>query len=176
MPPSFQTRLKGLLNKYTPDSLYTAYELSDEEHIGTFDVPVDRAAVKIYKAGYGSLPTVFGILLSAAKRHPETGKLHDVTRRKVPRSKAEIERVNELVRGTELENYEAERLQFHVHLFQRNDGTIEVYSHLEFRSDLQSVGTEDKSEAFGRLMEHYNPRYDRTYLEGASEPKLEQLL
>jgi len=175
MPPSFQTRLKGVIDKYTPDSLYTAYGLNIEEHIGTFGVPVDRAAVKIYKAGYSSLPTVFGILLSAAKRHPETGKLHDVTRRKVPRSMAEKARTDELTEDTDLSNYDHERLQYHVHLFDTPDGT-DVMSHLELRSDPYPVAGETWSEAIGRLMIHYSPTYDSEYLEGASEPKLEQLL
>jgi len=175
MAPTFQTRLKGLLDKYTPDSLYTAYELSDEEYIGSFGVPVDRVAVKLHKAGYRSLPTVFGILLSAAKRHPETGKLHDVTRRKVPRSTAEKARTDELTRDTDLADYDYERLQFHVHLFDTPDGT-DVFSHLELRSDLHPVGTEDWSEAIGRLMIHYSPRHGKEYLQGASEPKLEAVL
>jgi len=175
MPPSFQTRLKGLVDRYTPDSLYTAYGLNIEEHIGTFDVPVDRAAVKLYKAEYGSLPTVFGILLSAAKRHPETGKLHDVTRRKVPQSQAEKARTAELTCDTELADYDHERLQYHAHLFDTPEGT-DVFSHLELRSDPYPVAGETWSEAIGRLMIHYSPTYDQTLLEGASEPKLEQLL
>jgi hypothetical protein len=176
MSPSLQTRLKALVDRYTPSGWYSAYELDGEEDIGTFDLPLDRAQVQLHNVGYGLLPTVLGIRLSAAKRHPETGKLHDATRRKVPRTKAETARTGELVRDTELADYEHERLQYHVHLFARDDGTTDVYSHLELRSDLHPVGTEDWSEAIGRLMIHYNPRYDSTLLEGATEPKLEQLL
>jgi len=175
MPPSFQTRLKGLVDRYTPDSLYTAYELSDEEYIGTFGVNAFTAGGKLAKAGYGLLPTIFGIHLSAAKRHPETGKLHDVTRRKVPQSQAEIARTDELTRGTDLADYDHERLQYHAHLFDTPDGT-DVFSHLELRSDPYPVVGETWSEAIGRLMIHYSPTYDQTLLEGASEPKLEQLL
>jgi len=176
MSPSLQTRLKALVDKYTPSGWYAAYKLDAEELIGTFDLPLDRAQVKLHKVGYGLLPTIFGVRLSAAKRHPETGELHDATRREVPRSKAEIERVNELAHGTELEQYEPERLQLHVHLFERNDGTTDVFSHLELRSDLHPVGTEDWSEAIGRLMIHYSPRHGKEYLQGATEPKVEQLL
>jgi len=176
MTPSLQTRLKALVDKYTPSGWYSAYALDAEELIRTFDLPLDRAQVKLHKVGYGLLPTIFGVRLSAAKRHPETGKLHDATRRKVPRSAAEKARTDELVRDTDLSDYEHERLQYHVHLFQRDDGTTDVFSHLELRSDLHPVGTEDWSGAIGRLMIHYSPRYDSTLLEGASEPKLEQLL
>jgi hypothetical protein len=175
MTPSLQTRVKALVDKYTPSGWYAAYKLDAEELIGTvMGLALFRGNLR--DVGYKSLPTVFGIRLSAAKKHPSTGKLHDVTLRKIPRSHSEQRRTDSLTEGTELDDYEHERLQYHVHLFQRDDGKTDVYSHLELRSDLHPVGTEDWSEAIGRLMIHYSPRHGKEYLQGVTEPKLEQLL
>jgi len=66
MTPSLQTRLKALVDKYTPSGWYSAYALDAEELIRTFDLPLDRAQVKLHKVGYGLLPTIFGVRLSAA--------------------------------------------------------------------------------------------------------------
>ena len=176
MSPSLQTRLKALANRYTPDGWYAAYELDTEEHVGTIENVVAHATQRLRSVGYGSLPTVLGIRLSAAKRHPETGALHDATVRKVPTTVVECGAVDDVAKGTELADYEYERLQYHVHAFGRKDGTTDVFCHLELRSDLHPVGSEDWSEAIGRLMIHYSPKHSSEYLEGATEPKLEQLL
>ena len=168
MSPSLQTRLKALADKYTPDGWYAAYELDNEEHVGTIENVVAHATQRLQSVGYGSLPTVLGIRLSAAKRHPEAGELHDVTRRKVPRTGAEKARTDELTRDTELDDYEHERLQYHVHLFSRNDGTTDVCSHLELQIVLRPFRSEDRSEAIGRLMIHYAPIHSSQYLEVAT--------
>jgi len=172
MAPSFQTRLKGLLDRYTPESLYTAYELGSEEYVGTVEKPPEQFQLDLHIAGYGLLPKIWGIILAAAKRHPESGDLHSLTRRKIPSDGDTIQHVEAETVDTGLEQYDPEQLQYHVHVFRGGD----VFSHLELRSDPYPVAGETWSEAIGRLMIHYRPKYDATYLEGASEPKLEQLL
>jgi len=130
---------------------YTAYTLDPREKVGTLPLsPIEWSAY-----GYTTNPSLLGVPLAAAKIHPETDNTHDISLRKVdPQNK---------------------RKQWHIHVFKQ--GTkMEVFSHYEFRPDLNPVGDEGFGEMKERLKTHYRPEYGSEYRLGVVDPELKELL
>jgi len=158
--PSAWTHLRAAVDPLVrPYHLYTAYPLTDAEHIGTVAGESIRDARRaLGMAGYEPQ------YLSAAKRHPETGALHDLSYRKVP----DIHPVFDPIVSGGLKPYDAEQCQLHVHAFDVPDG-VAFYSHYELRPDLRPVAGETIGEAYRRLRTHYRPEYGDTYLRGVTD-------
>lgn len=142
--PSVWTRLRGALDPLARVyGQYTAYRLHINEHVGHVDgmsVPDARDYLK----AKGYTPQY----LSAAKRHPETGQLHDLSYRRVPDAHP-IE-----AEGTPIAKKSPRLCQYHVHAF-RVGGGVDWFSHYEYRPLM--------------LMKHYRPEYGATYLRGVSD-------
>lgn len=141
MKPSKFTRLRAAANGYAERfGLYTAYTLSADEHVETAETPVRDVRETLRAAGYEPLR------LSAAKRHPDDGRLMLTDVRRV--DPADVRR------------------QYHVHLWRDGDGGTEVFSHRELRPDLHPVGEESVRDAYDRVRTHYRP--GDTYEEGVA--------
>lgn len=152
--PSVWTYLRAALNPVARRyGQYTAYALSPNEAVGAihgFDV--DDARHYLRQNGYEPQ------YLSAAKRHPETGQLHDLSYRRVP-SKHPALIVNERL----ARDFRPEQCQFHVHVFDR-DGSTEWFSHYEARPDLLEPSFDPT-----RLRTHYRPTYGQDYFQGLTD-------
>jgi len=147
-----------LLKKLDPIArrigLYTSYELDESEYIGRGPPGLIR---KLLDRGYENPPTFMGIPLAAAKEHPETGRVHDYSLRRI---------------GTN------PRMQYHVHLwYAESSKDLHAYSHYEFRPDFARVGDETTGEMINRLRTHYWPDYSNgEYIQGKADPTLRGLV
>lgn len=134
---------------------YTAYTIPSEEFIGHAPderIPAIRAWLR--REGYGPQ------FLSAAKRHPETGELHELSYRRVPDEHPPAAYNSPLV-----EQFGARQCQLHVHAF-AVPGGVDVFSHYEVRPD---PFTPDVN--LHRLQTHYNPTPGQ-YLTGVTDLSL----
>jgi len=147
-----------LLKKLDPIArrigLYTSYELDEREYIGRGPPGLVR---KLLERGYEKPPTFMGIPLAAAKEHPETGRVHDYSLRRI---------------GTN------PRMQYHVHLwYAESSKDLHAYSHYEYRPDFKRVGDETTGEMIERLKTHYRPDYTNgEYIQGKADPTLRGLV
>jgi len=147
-----------LLKKLDPIArrigLYTSYTLDEAEYIGDSKPAVVR---ELREGGYETPPTFMGIPLAAAKEHPETGRVHDYSFRKVGANP---------------------RMQYHIHLwYKQSSKDVELYSHYEFRPDFKPVGEETTGEMIERLRTHYRPDYSNgEYIQGKADPTLRNLV
>lgn len=149
--PSAWTSLRGAVDPIVrPYNLYTAYELSEAEYIGsaTGQLPGPRGFLQ--RNGYEPQ------YLSAAKRHPETGQLHELSYRRIPDAHPPP------VIPTPLLEWEPSDCQYHVHVFERNPLVFDFFSHYELKPDLLPFDLE-------RLETHYGPRYGKDYLRGVTD-------
>jgi hypothetical protein len=150
MNPTLLKKLDPIARKI---GLYTSYELSEEEYIGRGPPGLVR---KLLDRGYENPPTFMGIPLAAAKEHPETGRVHDYSLRRI---------------GTN------PRMQYHVHLwYAESSKDLHAYSHYEFRPDFKRVGDETTGEMINRLRTHYRPVYNESYIQGKADPTLRGLV
>lgn len=146
--PSLWTRVRGALDPLARlVGLYTAYKVSDAEYIGSTNrfngLHGARLYLEIRENEYEPQ------YLSAAKRHPGTNQLHDLSYRRIP-SKHPPEAID-----TEIGNrYRPGQCQFHVHVFAVGD-RLQWFSHYETRP---SAG-----------LEHYRPSIGETYLRGVTD-------
>lgn len=143
--PSAWTYFCSLINPIARElGYYTSYRLHASEYIGTlYDYTVEDARVFLRDNNYTPQ------YLSAAKKHPESGLLHDLSYRKIPKHHplgAE---------GTPLESYDPESCQLHVHCFWHTGG-IDVFSHYETRP-------------LAHPLEHYRPTHGDSYLRGVTD-------
>ena len=133
--------------------LYTSYELTPKEFVGV----ADRRCIasRLRARGYRSPPRVAGIPLSAAKTHPVTGAIHDLTLRKPdPQDHAR---------------------QYHIHGF-RFDSMLAIATHYELRPDLCKLPGETHGDRVARLRTHYRPVWGDDYVRGKTCGKLEEVL
>src|SRR6056297_612785 len=150
-----------LLKKLDPIArrigLYTSYELDEREYIGRGPPGLVR---KLLDRGYEKPPTFAGIPLAAAKEHPETGRVHDVSLRKIDEDNP--------------------RMQYHIHYWIERSGKgakAEIYSHYEYRPDFARVADETTGEMIERLRTHYRPDYTNgEYIQGKADPTLRSLV
>lgn len=112
--------------------LYTAYELDWKEYIGRRSN--GNADGELAGAGYERNP------LSATKYHPGTGETHDGSWRRV--------------------DPENPRWQWHVHVWDRDRGVQDIFSHYEYRPDPVPLEDESLGEVRTRLRHHYDPKWD----------------
>jgi len=166
MRPTPWTRLRAAVDPVTRKTLglYAAYSLTSEEYIGT--VKTDTFTPE------GFSPE----RLSAAKRHPESGRLHVASLTRTPDEHPDA------ALGTGLVEYDPGQTQFHVHAFNTDvTGFLDVFSHYELRPTLRPVADENWGEAISRMAAHYRPTWDRpnvareewTYLRGVEDPVLD---
>ncbi len=153
MKPTTLKKLDPIARKI---GLYTSYELDEEEYVGT--VHIDDA-IDVLQTEYETPPTFMGIPLAAAKEHPETGEVHDVSLRKVDEDNP--------------------RMQYHIHYWVQggDEYQAELYSHYEFRPDFKPVGDETTGEMINRLRTHYRPDYSNgEYIQGKADPMVRRLV
>jgi hypothetical protein len=119
--------------------LYAAYELHPEEFVGAIRLPRGVDAVREYllERGYERSR------LAALKHHPETAATEDASLRRVDPDRP--------------------RRQWHVHLFARGDGVVELFSHYEYRPDPRPLADESARQCLERLREHYRPEWGTTW-------------
>ena len=151
---------------------YTAYEVSRQEHVGTYDGSIDELRDMLEGEGYQKHN------LAAAKFHPEPHDAVDhLSLRKIPDSHPDILVDLESDRPRLVREFEPVQCQYHKHLWPVTDG-IEVYSHYEIRGDIHPSGAEGSvMELIERGLEHYrptwnyddNPRSEWTYIRGLSD-------
>lgn len=148
--PSSWTRFRAFLDPIARRfGYYTSYSLSSPEYVGTLTQSL--ADIHYYLEQNAYQPQ----RLSAAKRHPDHGRLHDLSMRYVPSTHPDAAFDTPLV-----EDFRPEECQFHVHAFRTSYG-VEVFSHYEARPDLTQP-----TPSFERLRTHYRPSWDETYLRG----------
>lgn len=123
---------------------YTAYELDTQERVGFVNQDPITTRESLLMDGYEFSPTIAGVNLEAAKLHPNTGEVHEVSLRKV--------------------DPDDERKQYHVHLW--GDRSTSIFSHHEYRPDVCVLDTESMTEAKERLETHYRPEWGETYIRG----------
>lgn len=155
--PSFWTRLRAFLNPLARENgFYTAYTLSQNEYVGRihgFDVSDATGFLK----QHGYEPQT----LSAAKKHPETGQLHDLSYRRVPAKHPEL-----LVHEPLCRTFRPEECQYHVHAWQTGEW-MEFFSHYETRPDVFKP-----SFSLERIRTHYRPTYGTEYFQGITDVDL----
>lgn len=170
--PTLWTRLRAAADPFTRRTLglYSAYALTPEEYVTTCGN--DNNALGKLLADRGYEPA----RLSAAKRHPATGRLHVLSMRRRPETHPFA------VAGTALEGTDPRRCQFHVHAMNTDvSGFVDVFAHYEYAPDLRPLGGETWREALARCRAHYRPTWDRedvnreewTYLRGVEDPEAE---
>lgn len=146
------TRLRAAVDPIVrPYHLYTAYPLGSPEYVGTVLGSVDDVRQLLVEAGYEPQ------YLSAAKEHPETGQLHDLSYRRVPDEHPEE------AEGTAVGTWRPIDCQYHFHAFATADG-VDGFSHYELRPDFWSPEFDVE-----RLEIHYHPTYDDDYLRGVTD-------
>ena len=149
MSPSKYTRLRDAADDaVSAFGFYTSYTLSEGEHVGETPEPPLLTAGVLRAGGYEPLR------LSAAKRHPEDGRLMLADLRRVDR--------DDVTR------------QYHVHLWRSEGGGTEVFSHRELRPDIRPVGEESVRDAYERVRTHYRP--GDTYEEGEACDHVKRLV
>lgn len=151
------TRFRSEINpvvKEISNDLYTAYPLGKQEFVferryGNIDSIIE------YLRNNGYEPQ----LLSAAKKHPETKQLHDLSYRSVPSEHPE------LIEGTKLYvNFYPKECQYHVHVFNVGGGIYQFFSHYEARPDFFEPNI-----SLHRLSTHYKPLYGQEYFKGITD-------
>ena len=152
--PTQRKRIDGPLRRLSGGRLYYAYGLETAEGVGTVDSTYwngdycSRVVVDHLKSGgYERPPRLAGIPLEAAKTHPDTGQVHDVSLRRV--------------------DPDNPTRQYHIHLFEV-DGVVEVFSHLEMRPDFRPVAGESLADAYERLQEHLRPSWSSHWGDGTT--------
>ena len=147
---SLRARFDPHARRLTGDRLYLAYTLRGE-HVGTVPEFLSLNEVRewLQSRGYERSPSVAGVPLEAAKRHPETGATHDLALRKV--GEAGDDR-----HAAAIHAGDPRHTQFHVHGFER-DGRVELHSHFEWRPDARVLDGERPADAYNRLRSHYRP-------------------
>ena len=158
--PSPWTRLRAAVHPHARRllGLYEAYPLNQEEYVGTLGNGYTLADARHYLRQNGYTPQY----LSAAKRHPQTGALHDLSYRRVPT------RHPPAALDTALEaRFAPAACQYHAHVFQTADGGPVFYSHYEARPDPLRPAVD-----LARLRTHYRPTTGETYLEGVTDLQL----
>lgn len=143
--PTPWTELRAALDPFTRRfGYYTAYRLHPAEFIGdgVFQHGIPSAARWLRSMGYR--PN----WVSAAKRHPETGQLHDLSYRKIPDSHPPN------LDEKRITDFGPAQCQFHVHAFDMGE-RIEFFSHYETRPIMGWT--------------HYRPEYNSTYLRGVTD-------
>jgi hypothetical protein len=149
-------QLKKRLNPVAQKAgLYTAYELSLNELVGTYDDVPTGVRNWLFKDGYETAPSIVGVTLTAAKTHPLTDEVHSYSIRRV--------------------DPDNPRWQWHVHLWYVQ-GATEIFSHYEMRPDFKKIDGEDTAEMIGRLKIHYRPEYGREYYRGEADPVVTDLV
>lgn len=158
--PSTWTELRGAIDPLVrPFDLYTAYPLSEKERIGTTPTGpkgVDRARRRLRDRGYEPQ------YLSAAKRHPRTGQLHDLSFRRVPHEHP-FEILKPDAEAFAIQSWRPAECQYHVHVFDLGD-VLDWFSHYELRPDFFKPDLD-----VVRLTTHYRPRYGEEYLRGVTD-------
>lgn len=166
--PSAWTQLRAAVDPFTRRTLglYSAYSLTSEEYIGTAHRSFPDLKATLEAAGYTPQK------LSAAKRHPESGKLHLLSMRRVP----DLHPFDPIL-GTGLKEWDGNQCQFHLHAFATDvSGFYDIFMHYELRPDFFRPTFNPE-----RLREHYRPQYDFdhvdrekwTYLRGIQDPALD---
>jgi len=152
--PTQRKRIDGPLRRLSGGRLYYAYELEKAERVGAVDSAYwgsdysRRVFIDHLKSGgYERPPTFGGIPLEAAKTHPDTRQVHDLSLRRV--------------------DPDNPRRQWHIHLFEV-DGVVMVFSHYELRPDFGRVGKESWREAYERLKEHKRPSWGSEWGDGTT--------
>jgi len=131
--------------------LYTSYELSEKEFVGLVDLTdIDS----LYEHGYEEAPTFAGIGLEAAKIHPISETVHDLSLRKI--------------------DPENNRKQYHIHIWMYDPA--EIWAHHELRPDIRPVGGESLREMYQRLRTHYRPTYGENYIKGKADESVRELV
>lgn len=153
--PSTWTLLRAAVQPVVaPYNLYTAYPLTEKELVATIATDTSRLRSFLRTRGYEPQ------YLSAAKRHPATRRLHDLSYRRVPDEHPPA------VEGAALEAWPPSACQYHVHAFEMSErmaeGIFSVASHYELKPDLLPLDLE-------RLEIHYGPRYGQEYLRGITD-------
>lgn len=169
MNPELLKRLDPIARRF---GLYTSYTLDESEFVGSVEVdtrnvfkdPENMNPPFVMEGdffhflewkGYERNPTFAGVSLVAAKQHPETGRVHDVSLRKI--------------------DPENERKQYHLHYWL--EGTkAQIAVHREYRPDFKPVTDESLSEMIERLKTHYRPTYGVDYERGVMCEDLKALL
>lgn len=138
------TRLRAALDPLARRyNLYTAYTIGNSEFVGTMDGTVADAREQLRANGYTPQ------YLSAAKRLPGTGQLHDLSYRHVPETHPSA--------WTD-DRFAPSECQYHVHAFATDDA-VRLFSHYEVRPDTWRPLA---------LRTHYRPAYGQTYLRGVT--------
>jgi len=131
--------------------LYSSYQLSPEEYVGDLQVGWLET---LQANGYEDSPTFLGITLEAAKTHPQTGNVHDVSLRKVDPNNP--------------------WRQYHIHVWSI-EGETECFSHFEYRPDFAILPGESLQEVKHRLQTHFRPEGNE-YIRGKADPVVKELV
>lgn len=153
------TRLRAAVDPIARQyNAYTAYTISQAEHVGTYHGPLGEFRRILQHEGYEPQ------YLSAAKRHPGTNQLHDLSYRKVPdRHPADTITGNWM--ADIAFDWQPEACQYHVHAFAVEEDVISVYSHYELKPDLWPPNPT-------RWRIHYTPTPGETYLRRVTDLEL----
>ena len=147
---SLRAGLDPHARRLTGGRLYLAYELEAERvGVAPSHLSVHEVRECLQSRGYERSPSLAGIPLEAAKRHPETGETHDFALRKV--GEAGDDRHAAAILADD-----PRHTQFHVHGFER-DGRVELHSHFEWRPDPQRLPGERWTDVDERLRSHSRP-------------------
>ena len=153
---SIYPALDAPLRAATGGRLYSSYDVGPEEAVGVIPRLPLAARDLLLESGYEPSG-----LFAAAKTRERDGA----------RAVASIRRVDP----------DNPRRQFHVHLFEHENGT-EAYSHYEYRPDPHRLDGETHADRVWRLREHLSPTWGErwgdgtTYALGESCPELDTLV
>jgi len=172
---------KKLLKRIDPYlrrvNLYSAYTLDEMEFVGSVEIntsnifkdakdlrPPFVMEHDFYNTltanGYETSPTFVGITLEAAKIHPKTGDVHDVSLRKV--------------------DPENTQKQYHLHYWLESveEGyEAQLFSHHEYRPDIRILEGETLADAIERLRTHFKPDWSTSeYQQGKADQTVRGLV
>jgi len=144
---------------------YTAYTVSDKEHLGTFDGTLDEFVDTVTAEGYHYQ------LFAARKTADGTKDAGSYAR--IPDNHPDA------AEGTALESRDAGECQYHIHPIVRDD-VIECYGHYE----IHPYPWTPFWDSTRPWPQHYRPTYDDpetprsewTYLRGVRDDRLDEIL
>ena len=147
---NWKIKLDPIARKF---GLYTSYTLDESEFLGK----ASKESVNLLEfVGWEAPPTMFGISLEAAKKHPETGMVHTNSLRKIVQNNP--------------------KWQYHLHVFPVNAQTVSLACHKELRPDFTQIAGETLPEMKTRLERHFRPEYGTDYFQGEAPKEVMEIV
>jgi hypothetical protein len=162
IPQVFRSSILPRVDEYSREylGLYTAYEVSEEEFVFETNADLEELKKSLENAGYNYN------FLAATKKHPVFDIVDSGSFRRVPETHPDnLDKDSELY-----QEWSPNHCQFHIHIFEINDGSKQVSCHYELRPDLSNPKL-----SIDRMKSHYRPEWGETYFPSIHDTKISSL-